>query len=78
MWDGRTHRRTHGQADHYRAPAIWRGPNNYEVCTAVARCFPNILDVTVLENINLFQDKIGRPPLWYNETVVDFCHQSAT
>jgi hypothetical protein len=22
---------------------------NYEVCTAVARCFPNILDITVLE-----------------------------
>ena len=26
--------------------------NNYEVCMAVARCFPNILDVIVLENIN--------------------------
>jgi hypothetical protein len=26
--------------------------NNYEVCTAVARCFPNVLDVIVLENIN--------------------------
>jgi hypothetical protein len=25
--------------------------NNYEVCTAVACCFPNILDVMVLENI---------------------------
>jgi hypothetical protein len=25
--------------------------NNYEVCTSVARCFPNILDVVVLENI---------------------------
>jgi hypothetical protein len=24
--------------------------NNYEVCAAVARCFPNILDVMVLEN----------------------------
>jgi hypothetical protein len=24
--------------------------NNYEVCTAVARCFPNISDVMVLEN----------------------------
>jgi hypothetical protein len=23
IWDGRTH----GQTDHYRAPAIWRGPN---------------------------------------------------
>jgi hypothetical protein len=27
--------------------------NNYEVCTAVARCFPNILDGIILENINL-------------------------
>jgi hypothetical protein len=26
--------------------------NNYEVCTALARCFPDILDVIVLENIN--------------------------
>jgi hypothetical protein len=26
--------------------------NNYEVCTAVAHCFPNILDAIVLENIN--------------------------
>jgi hypothetical protein len=26
--------------------------NNYEVCTAVAHCFPNILDVIVLEIIN--------------------------
>jgi hypothetical protein len=25
--------------------------NNYEVCTAVAHCFPNILDAIVLENI---------------------------
>jgi hypothetical protein len=25
--------------------------NNYEVCTAGARCIPNILDVMVLENI---------------------------
>jgi hypothetical protein len=25
--------------------------SNYEVCTAVARSFPNILDVIVLENI---------------------------
>jgi hypothetical protein len=24
--------------------------NNYEVCTAVARCIPNILDAMVLEN----------------------------
>jgi hypothetical protein len=27
------------------------GSNNYEISTAVARCFPNILDVLVLENI---------------------------
>jgi hypothetical protein len=27
--------------------------NNYEVCKAVVRCFPNILDVMVLENVNL-------------------------
>jgi hypothetical protein len=26
--------------------------NNYEVCKAVAFCFPNILDVLVLESIN--------------------------
>jgi hypothetical protein len=31
--------------------------NNYEVCTAVALCFPNILDVMVLENINLSSDR---------------------
>jgi hypothetical protein len=30
--------------------------NSYEVCTAVALCFPNILDVIVLENINLSSD----------------------
>jgi hypothetical protein len=52
--------------------------NNYEVCTAVARCFPNILDGMVLEYINLSEDKIGRPPLWSNEVDLDFCHQSAT
>jgi hypothetical protein len=28
--------------------------NNHEVCTAVARCFPNILDVIVLANIKMF------------------------
>jgi hypothetical protein len=50
--------------------------NNYEVCTDVARCFPNILDIMVLENINLSEDKIGRLPLWSNETELDFCHQS--
>jgi hypothetical protein len=37
--------------------------NNYEICTAVAHCFPNILDAIVFENINLFEDKIGRPPI---------------
>jgi hypothetical protein len=26
--------------------------NDYDVCTVVARCFPNILDVIALENIN--------------------------
>jgi hypothetical protein len=31
--------------------------NNYEVCTAVALCFLNILDVMVLENINLSSDR---------------------
>jgi hypothetical protein len=44
----------------------------YEVGTAVARCFPNILDILVLENINLSEDEIGRPPLWSNETVEFF------
>jgi hypothetical protein len=33
--------------------------NNYDVCTAVAHCFPDILDAIVLENINLSEDKIG-------------------
>jgi hypothetical protein len=32
--------------------------NNYEVCTAVALCFPNILDVMVLENIELSIQKL--------------------
>jgi hypothetical protein len=50
--------------------------NNYEVCTAAALCFPNILDVMVLENINLSEDKIGRLALWSNETELDFYHQS--
>jgi hypothetical protein len=52
--------------------------NNDEVCTAVARCFPNILDAMVLENLNLSSDKIGRPPFWSNEADLDFCHQSPT
>jgi hypothetical protein len=50
--------------------------NDYEACTAVAHCFPNILDIMVLENINLSEDKIGRPLLWSNETDSDFCRQS--
>jgi hypothetical protein len=33
----------------------------------IARCFPNILDVMVLENVNLSEDKIGRPPLWSSD-----------
>jgi hypothetical protein len=57
--------------NHYRS-------NNYEACTAVACCFPNILDVMALENLNLSSDKIGRPPLWSNETASDFCHMSPT
>jgi hypothetical protein len=48
----------------------------YEVCTAVPRCFPNILDVMVLENVNLSADKIGRPPFWSNNTDWDFYHHS--
>jgi hypothetical protein len=52
--------------------------NDYEVCTVVARCFPNGLNVMVLENANLSSDKIGRPPSWSNETNSDFCHQSPT
>jgi hypothetical protein len=48
--------------------------NNYEVCTAVAPCFPNILDVIVLENVNLSSDRIGRPPLSSNETKLDFTY----
>jgi hypothetical protein len=31
--------------------------NNYEVCTAVAHCFPNSLGIAVLENINLSSDR---------------------
>jgi hypothetical protein len=50
--------------------------NINEVCTAVARCSPNILDVIVLECVNLSSDKIGRPLLWSNETELDFCYQS--
>jgi hypothetical protein len=33
--------------------------NNYEVCTAVALCFPNILDIMVLQDINLSSDRNG-------------------
>jgi hypothetical protein len=50
--------------------------NNHEICTAVALCFPNVLDVMVLQNVNLSEDKIERPPLWSNDTDVGFCHQS--
>jgi hypothetical protein len=39
--------------------------NNYEVCTAVARCFPNIIDVMILENIKL----------WSSEKDLNLCHQ---
>jgi hypothetical protein len=35
--------------------------NDYEICTAVAHCFLNILDAIVLENVNLSEDKIWRP-----------------
>jgi hypothetical protein len=51
--------------------------NNHEVCTAVTRCFPNILDVMIVENINLPEDTIGRPPLSYCRIDLDFCHLSA-
>jgi hypothetical protein len=46
------------------------------VCTAVAHCFPNILDVMVLENRYLSSDKIGRI-YKYCGNYVDFvfpCH----
>jgi hypothetical protein len=32
--------------------------NNHVVYTAVARCFPNILDDMVLENLKMSEDKI--------------------
>jgi hypothetical protein len=32
--------------------------NNDEVLTAVPRCFPNILDAMILENVNLCSDRI--------------------
>jgi hypothetical protein len=31
--------------------------NNYEICTAAAHCFQNILDAIVLENINILKIK---------------------
>jgi hypothetical protein len=52
--------------------------NNYEAYTAVAFCFPNILDAMVFENINLSSDKIMRLLFWCSEVVLDFCHQSLT
>jgi hypothetical protein len=50
--------------------------NNYEVCTAVSLCFPNILDVMILENINLSSDNNRATLLWSNDTDLDFCHLS--
>ena len=50
--------------------------NDYEVCTAVALCFPNILEVMVLENINLSSDRNRATVTVSNGTDVDFCHQS--
>jgi hypothetical protein len=47
--------------------------NDFEVWTAVAGSFLNIL-----ENVNLSSDKIRRPPLWSEETEFDFCHQPPT
>jgi hypothetical protein len=41
--------------------------NKYEVYKAVVRCFPNILDIMVLENVNLSSDK--NRAIWSNETV---------
>jgi hypothetical protein len=35
-----------------------------------------MLDAMVLENIDLSEDKIGRPPLWSDESELDFCHLS--
>jgi hypothetical protein len=49
---------------------------NYELCRAVALCFPNILGVMALENINLSEDKTERLQVWSNDADVDFCHQS--
>jgi hypothetical protein len=51
----------------------------YEVCTAVAHCFPNILDVMVLENKKkLSEDEIGPQLLGSYKTGLDFCHQLPT
>jgi hypothetical protein len=50
--------------------------NNYEVCTAVALCYPNILEDMVLQNVNLSEDKKRPLQLWSNDTDVGFCHQS--
>ena len=44
--------------------------------TAVARCFPNILEDMVLENINLSKDRKERPPFCSNKADRDFCNQS--
>jgi hypothetical protein len=45
------------------------------VC-AVALCFPNILDVMVLENVNLSSDRNWVTLLWSNDKDLDFCHLS--
>jgi hypothetical protein len=50
--------------------------NNYAVRTSVARCFSDNLDVMVFENVNLSSDKIGRSPLWANETELGIHYQS--
>ena len=51
--------------------------NNYEVRTAVALHFRNILGVMKFEYINLSEDKIGCPPFWCNEKDLHSCHQLA-
>ena len=52
-----------------------RSNNNYEICTAAAHCFPNILGAImaiVLEHLYLSENKVGRPPpspvIWISVT----------
>jgi hypothetical protein len=52
--------------------------NNYEVCTAVALCFPNILDLMVIENTHLSSDRNRVTLLWSNDADLDFCHRLYT